>query len=121
MGVYPITVCKYFSSLSEGFKYVKSKIENIIEYNKSVNSVLNTPVKGVDVRAEVFKMSNGKDADYRRQKKSLGIDVLVEYNKKPVLAFDLKFGRSMSNSRVKKLKSRFQRAGLVEVTVKGID
>lgn len=79
------------------------------------------PLKGVEIRSEVFVDSAGASVG-RRAKDSLGIDVLVLYENKRVLAFDLKFGRKMGNTRAKQLKSRLDMnvydVGIFELTVK---
>ncbi len=82
------------------------------------------PFPGVKIDAEVFfhEPDNGKThlAKKKREKGSIGIDIVVNYQDEPIIAFDLKTGKGFSKSKVNKLK---RRAGLdiVEIKVEFFD
>ncbi len=73
------------------------------------------PHPDVDIEVEVFKLDGGKSAS-RRAKGSIGVDILVKYKGKPVVAFDLKTGAGFSKSKVGKISRRFG-VGVIEVRV----
>ncbi|MBU2891853.1 RHS repeat-associated core domain-containing protein, partial [Colwellia sp. D2M02] len=92
--------------------------KKILEMKKTFNKKFKK--FGLSIDAEVFFVNkNGKDvpAKYRREKGSLGLDVVILQRGKPILAFDLKTGAAMSKSRGKKLKSRFMGADIFEIQV----
>ena len=80
-----------------------------------------SPFHGVTIDSEVFFLEKDSDgnpvpANKRRQSGSVGIDIIVNYMKKPVIAFDLKTGRGFSNKRVGVLQRRTG-LGIVEIKV----
>jgi len=60
----------------------------------------------VSIKAEVFVDGGGIQTS-RRAKGSLGIDVVVFHNFKPLFALDLKTGKAWSKSQLKKRSARF--------------
>jgi RHS repeat-associated protein len=75
------------------------------------------PIAGVEVKAEVFLDKNRKPVD-RNQRDSLGIDIVVLYNKKEVLLIDLKIGKGFSGKHKNELRRRFNGIDLVQVFIK---
>ncbi|MFM6151770.1 MAG: hypothetical protein ACKPE3_02035, partial [Sphaerospermopsis kisseleviana] len=75
------------------------------------------PIAGVEVKAEVFLDKDGKTVK-RNQADSLGIDIVVLYNKKEVLLIDLKIGKGFSGKQKNALTRRFNDVDLVQVFIK---
>lgn len=71
---------------------------------------------GVSIKAEVFVDSGGVQTA-RRAKGSLGIDVVVFHQKKPLFALDLKTGKAWSKSQLKKRSARFGNIPIVQILV----
>ena len=73
------------------------------------------PHPDVDIEVEVFSDKKGNRTG-RRSRGSLGVDILVKYKGRPVVAFDLKTGRGFGK---RGLASRIRRFGvdIVEIRV----
>jgi len=70
----------------------------------------------VSIKAEVFFDDGGVNVS-RRAKGSLGIDVVIFHNFKPLFALDLKTGKSWSKSQLKKRSARFGNIPIVQILV----
>lgn len=70
----------------------------------------------VSIKAEVFVDDEG-DVASRRAKGSLGIDVVVFHNKRPLFALDLKTGKAWSKSQLKKRSARFGNIPIIQILV----
>jgi len=75
------------------------------------------PIAGVEVKGEVFIDKDKKPAE-RNQAGSLGIDIVVLYNKKEVLLIDLKIGKGFSGKQKNELRRRFNDIDIVQVFIK---
>ena len=64
---------------------------------------------------ELNKNGSLNKADFKRQKGSVGIDLVINYDSKPILGIDLKTGRGSSSKRNSKLSRRLGGADIVEV------
>ena len=80
------------------------------EFEKLIDSINDKYKKyGYTIKAEVFRdQDTGAEANRRRQKNSVGIDVEVrDSSGKAILSFDLKTGRGTSKKRNRKLQGVF--------------
>jgi len=89
-----------------------------VNLEKRINAYQPIDNVRIQVKTEVFHDKDGKPAG-RREKGSLGLDVVIYYKEKPVLAFDLKTGGGFSK---KGLNARGRRFGtdIIQIFIKTV-
>ncbi|MFM5983985.1 MAG: RHS repeat domain-containing protein, partial [Sphaerospermopsis kisseleviana] len=105
-----------FSNKGAAGTKAHKRLEKEIESYKPIAGV----EVGVEVKPEVFLDKDGKPVK-RNQADSLGIDIVVLYNKKEVLLIDLKIGRGFSGKEKNALTSRFEKKNALTSSFNGVD
>jgi RHS repeat-associated protein len=75
------------------------------------------PLRDVKLECEPYFDKSGPTQGNRNTKGSLGVDVLIRYKGKPVIAFELKTGKGMTKSGIAK-RQKWIGASVIQVTFK---
>lgn len=115
--LYDVLTDKALSSASKSIKGTKAHSifeRKINKFSKGFNK--RWAKRKISIKAEVFFDNHGAETS-RRAKGSLGVDVVVFHNFKPLFAIDLKTGKGWSKSQLKKRSARFGNIPIVQILV----